>query len=146
MRVPDGLRRSVRFRAAGRCEYCLHAEWLIGLAHQLDHVHPRSLGGPTAMANLALACAACNSAKAVHTQGADPIGGELVLLFNPRQQLWHEHFRWREDGRRIEGLTACGRATVGTLNINHPLAVAARTVWASIGVHPPQIDEPASES
>jgi len=63
--------------------------------------------------------------------------GEAVSLFNPRIQVWGEHFAWSKDGIRIVGRTACGRATVETLRLNRELAVLARRRWVSVGWHPP---------
>jgi hypothetical protein len=58
-------------------------------------------------------------------------------LFNPRRQLWREHFVWSGDGTQIIGLTACGRATVLALKMNNDDIVAARRLWVSVGWHPP---------
>ncbi len=40
----------------------------------------------------------------------------MVALFNPREQVWVEHFAFR--GARIMGLTPVGRATVQVLDMN----------------------------
>ncbi len=88
--------------------------------------------------NLCLACASCNGHKGTSTSTVDPESGEKVSLFNPRQQNWHDHFIWSEDGATITGRTANGRATVVTLKLNHPLIVAARSIWVSVGLHPPK--------
>jgi hypothetical protein len=56
-------------------------------------------------------------------------------LFNPRTQVWAEHFRW--EGPRIVPLTATGRATVETLAMNRPLILAIRQEEAARGRHPP---------
>jgi hypothetical protein len=87
---------------------------------------------------LCLACASCNGYKRASTHAVDPESGEEVALFNPRQQRWQEHFAWSEDGTTIIGLTASGRATVLALKFNHPIVVAARSIWASVGLHPPE--------
>jgi len=137
-KIPEALRRLIRTRAQSRCEYCQTSEWLSGLPCEIDHIIPRVKGGPTTADNLCLACASCNGYKRVSTHAADPESGEEVALFNPRQQRWQEHFAWSEDGATIIGLTACGRATVVTLKLNHPLAVAARSIWVSVGLHPPE--------
>lgn len=42
------------------CSYCGH--WIVGAVH-LDHVHPRSLGGPDDVSNIVPACASCNLSK-----------------------------------------------------------------------------------
>jgi hypothetical protein len=137
-KIPKTLRRLVRARAKGRCEYCQTSEWLSGLPCEIDHIVPRAKGGPTTADNLCLACASCNGYKRATTHAVDPESGEEVAIFNPRRQRWDEHFAWSEDGTRIVGLTACGRATVVALKLNHPLAVAARSIWVSIGLHPPE--------
>jgi hypothetical protein len=132
------LRRLVRARAQNRCEYCQTSEWLSGLSCEIDHIIPRAQDGATEADNLCLACASCNGHKWAKTHAVDPESSKSVALFNPRQQRWREHFAWSEDGTTINGLTASGRATVMVLKLNHPLAVAARSVWVSAALHPPQ--------
>ena len=68
----------------------------------------------------------------------DPETGDLVCLFDPRRQVWAEHFAWSDDGTHIVGRTACGRATVRALHLNRPVLVAARHVWVAVGWHPPR--------
>jgi hypothetical protein len=137
-RIPQALRQRVHARARGRCEYCQASERLTGLSGEIDHVMPRARGGLTTDDNLCLACAACNGYKGASTHAVDPESGEQVALFNPRRQNWREHFAWSEDGTRVIGLTACGRATVVALRLNHALTVAARSIWVSVGQHPPK--------
>jgi len=132
------MRRLVRERAESRCEYCHTPEWLSGLPCEIDHINPRAKGGATIADNLCLACASCNGYKQAHTHATDPESGEKVSLFNPRQQRWGEHFAWSDDGATIIGLTACGRATVVALKLDHSLIVGARSIWVSIGQHPPE--------
>jgi hypothetical protein len=67
----------------------------------------------------------------------DPQTNESVALFNPRRQIWREHFRWDSEGVRIEGTTPRGRATVVALKLNRPLAVAVRKQWVLLDKHPP---------
>ena len=67
--------------------------------------------------------------------------GDRCGYCKTRRQLWARHFRWGEDGVRIEGLTACGRATVIALHLNNPYAVETRRYWNHAGWHPPE-DEP----
>ncbi|HBR00238.1 MAG TPA: hypothetical protein DD761_17270 [Cyanobacteria bacterium UBA11691] len=61
-----------------------------------------------------------------------------VELYNPREQQWSSHFTGSEDGTRIQGITACGRATAIALKLNNPYAVAVRQAWVSAGWHPPE--------
>ncbi len=136
--IPHPLREQVRHRAQQRCEYCRSAEWLTGQRHELDHILPRHLGGVTMVENLCLACSSCNSHKHIRTAATDPETGNTVSLFNPRVQRWSDHFAWSEDGTHIVGLTPVGRATIDALDMNHTIVVAARSLWISIGYHPPQ--------
>jgi hypothetical protein len=105
---------------------------------ELDHLFPRSLGGPTAESNLWLACSTCNDHKSNRFLITDPMSGVTVKIFNPRRQKWEEHFVWSADATQIEGTTAVGRATVAALQLNRPSLVLARRLWVAAGWHPPQ--------
>ncbi|MBI1924451.1 HNH endonuclease [Candidatus Poribacteria bacterium] len=102
----------------------------------VDHIIPRAKGGKTVEENLWLACRWCNEHKHDRTHARDPITQRRVRLFNPRKQVWPEHFRWSEDGTQVMGLTPCGRVTVEALNMNNPEIVAARCFWTQAGRHP----------
>ncbi len=56
-----------------------------------------------------------------------------TAIFNPRKQIWNEHFEFSEDETEIIGKTACGRATVIALRLNFEQAVSARKIWVSVG-------------
>lgn len=120
-----------------RCEYCQSSERITGTRLETDHILPRALGGKTERHNLCRACSTCNGRKLDQTQGIDPVTQRQEILFNPRQQEWNKHFCWSEDGIYIIGLTATGRATVKTLDMNNLTIVRARHVWVSAGWHPP---------
>jgi hypothetical protein len=49
-----------------------------------------------------------------------------------------------EDGTRIIGLTACGRATALALQLNNVIAVMVRREWVAAGWHPPADDSSSS--
>lgn len=105
----------------------------------IDHIMPKSKGGALLdEGNLCLACERCNVYKSNQTHARDPQTGRRVPLFHPRRQRWARHFRWSEDGAHIVGLTACGRATVDALQMNHPEIVRARRNWVAVGWHPPK--------
>jgi hypothetical protein len=104
----------------------------------MDHIIPEAAGGRTSEENLWLACHSCNEFKGAQTHARDPQTGRYVRLFNPRRQRWHEHFTWSEDGTRVVGLTACGRATVTALQLNHEEIVRARRLWVSVDWWPPE--------
>jgi len=118
------LKRRVRQRAGGRCEYCQLPEHLDPLPFHIDHVIAKQHRGRSGFLNLALACAYCNERKGTNIASIDPATGRLVPLFNPRQERWSRHFRWA--GARLVGLTAVGRATVLLFGINHAINLALR--------------------
>lgn len=125
--LADPLRDTVIRRAGFRCEYCqLPAQLQVG-GFEIDHILPRSRGGQTDLANLALACPHCNARKWAHLDGEDPESGQRVALFNPRIQKWGDHFQWsRQRPFEIVGISGHGRATVARLQMIHPdLAVFA---------------------
>jgi hypothetical protein len=101
----------------------------------LIYVTPRAAGGATAPDNLALACVSCSLRKWAKETAADPDTGLDVQLFNPRTQVWAEHFRW--EGEKVAPLTPIGRVTVAALAMNRPLIVAIRREEAARGRHPP---------
>ena len=100
---------------------------------EIEHIIPKARGGTDAEANLWLACRMCNSFKRTQITGRDPLDGRRVRLFNPRRQRWARHCEWNEDGTRILGRTACGRATVLALQLNHVMAVMVRREWVAAG-------------
>ena len=71
-------------------------------------------------------------------EAADPLTGETVPLYNPRTNIWYEHFGWSMDRVKVVGLTPAGRATVVALNLNNELAVEVRRNWVLAGWHPPR--------
>jgi hypothetical protein len=105
---------------------------------ELDHLIPTSRGGPTDENNLWLACSVCNEHKGQRMIVEDPETGDSAPIFDPRHQVWSEHFQWTPDGTRVVGLTAIGRAAVAALNLNRPGLVRARARWVSVGWHPPK--------
>ena len=115
-RISAALRREVRERAGERCEYCLLAESEAFFPHEPDHLIALKHGGETVSSNLALACFDCNRFKGSDIASVDPVTGELVALFNPRTQQWHDHFQLR--GGVIVAHTTVGRVTEKLLQFN----------------------------
>ncbi len=120
-----------------RCGYCLTSQQISGAQMHIEHITPLAYGGSSNENNLWLSCAWCNSYKATKTHAVDPQSGAEVPLFNPRTQVWLEHFRWSEDGTQIIGLTDIGRATVVALQMNNDYILPARRYWVVAGWHPP---------
>jgi hypothetical protein len=112
-------------------------EYILGVL-EIEHIIPIARGGTDEADNLWLACRLCNSYKGSQSEGVDPTTGETVALFNPREQLWIEHFSWSDDATHIIGKTPCGRATVIALQLNNQIAVTVRSSWVEAGWHPPE--------
>ena len=136
--IPKPLREKVAAQAGHRCGYCLTQQEFTAMPMHVEHIIPLAAGGPSTEDNLWLACPLCNSHKGTRTHGADPESGERVPLYDPRRQVWHEHFYWNKDGALILGQTACGRATVVVIQLNNEHLVKARRRWVMAGWHPPQ--------
>ncbi len=135
--ISKTLRDQVIKEAKYRCEYCQSLSKLTGIPLVIDHIIPVSLGGSNQRDNLAASCYRCNEFKGAKSNGIDPETGKVVLLFNPRQQVWNEHFSWLNGGTHIIGKTRIGRATVIALRLNNDNLVEARNIWISVNWHPP---------
>ena len=133
--IPARLRSAVASRAGDRCEYCGLAQAGQVATLHVDHIRPRAAGGPTTLANLALACVSCSLRKAARTTAMDSETGAAEPLFDPRRDRWADHFRW--DGTVLIPLTATGRATAAALAMNRPIMLAIRAEEVLVGRHPP---------
>ena len=122
--IPEILHRQVVERAGERCEYCLIHQQDSLYAHEVDHIIPVKHRGETNADNLCLACLECNRHKGSDFASFDPETGQIIPLFNPRRQLWNDHFRL--DGARIIPLSSVGRVTVFVLKLNDEIRVRAR--------------------
>jgi hypothetical protein len=129
--------QAVRVRAGDACEYCRLPQAGSRLRFWIDHIVPQQHAGTDDSENLALACAVCNRHKGPNLGGIDPATRRRAWLFNPRTDVWRQHFEWR--GARIEGTTPKGRATVAALAMNHPVQLVMRQALQDEGWRP---DEP----
>lgn len=136
-KISVGLRRLIENDGKDRCGYCLTQRHLIGQPMTIEHIVPRSKGGSTIRENLWTSCIRCNLYKANRTSATDPLTHKRVPLFNPREQIWQNHFVWNRDKTHIVGITAQGRATVDALRLNNADIVGARLLWVQAGWHPP---------
>ncbi len=130
--VSPALRRLVRERANGACEYCGTPEELTFSGHDVDHVVALKHGGWTGEDNLALSCATCNQHKGTDIASFDAEMKTIVPLYNPRQDRWSDHFELIED--RIVGRTATGRTTSRLLQLNRDDRVVERKVLLRAGL------------
>jgi hypothetical protein len=126
--------RQVHIRASFRCEYCQTAQRVIGQAMHVEHIIPNLSDH---LDNLCLSCPSCNLSKAKAIQALDPETKDMISLFNPRTQIWDEHFEWHENGTIVNGKTATGRATLSRMKMNIERIVQARMIWVLAKVHPP---------
>ncbi len=133
--IPASLRRLVIQRSDNRCEYCRISQIGQVATFHIDHIVPVVAGGETTADNLALACVSCSLRKGVRQMLEDSETGEIVSIFNPRQQTWKEHFSW--NGMELVGLTATGRSTVKALDLNRSTMLAIRAEEELLGRHPP---------
>jgi hypothetical protein len=131
------LRGKVAERAGYCCEYCCSQLKFSPDPFSVEHIIPRAAGGTDELDNLALACQGCNGRKYTSTEAIDPASGAVVSLYNPRHQVWSEHFAWSEDFALIIGITPIGRATVADLELNREGVTNLRRILRAEGQHPP---------
>ena len=121
----DATTRSrVRDRAGNRCEYCRIQQQHYIITFHVEHIVAQQHHGGNDASNLALACHVCNRHKGPNLAGMDSTTGELTRLFNPRIDIWNQHFKIQAG--RIIGLRPVGRTTVYVLNMNRPDRVRVR--------------------
>ena len=131
--MDDALQQLVWQRAGQRCEYCQIPAAIALLPFQIDHIIAEKHGGLSVADNLALSCERCNSHKGPNIAGY--LEGQLVPLFNPRNDQWTDHFLW--DGAVLVGKTSVGKATIEVLAINLPYRIALRAGLIDEGIFPP---------
>ncbi|MSR60780.1 MAG: HNH endonuclease [Planctomycetaceae bacterium] len=129
------LKELVWSRANGCCEYCEIPQVFDPIGFQIDHIIADQHRGSTSQENLALACYTCNHHKGPNIAGFDLETNDTVPLFNPRKDVWSDHFRW--NGAELQGLTPVGRVTVHVLAINRDFRVALRRTLIQERVFPP---------
>lgn len=132
-KIPTKIREAVEKRAGNICEYCLLPNSIGHYKHQIDHILPRQHDGQTVLENLALACWRCNLHKGTNVAAYDLETGNLTPLFNPRTQIWTEHFRLTENGQ-IETLTAEARVTARLLKFNVQERIEERLLLIDAGL------------
>ncbi len=137
MRLTASIRRIVIRRARGCCEYCRSQVEFSPDPFAVEHIVPRAAGGGNEEDNLALSCQGCNNVKYTAMEALDPLSGEMVPLYHPRQHRWSDHFAWDAGFTLMVGLTPTGRATIERLELNREGVVNLRRVLRIVGRHPP---------
>jgi hypothetical protein len=131
--IPKALRRRVFQRDHGRCRYCGLVQVGQSAVFHINHLIPRSRGGPTDESNLALQCPWCSLHKADKILVKDPGGADRLPLFHPLTQDWGEHFVLTATGL-LQGKTPTGSATISALRMNDPLPRVARSLQIRNGL------------
>lgn len=130
--IPGRMRSEVRLRSDGLCEYCLLRELDLGRTFHLDHVIAEKHSGPTDDHNLSNCCPDCNRRKG--SDIATIVDGEVVRLFNPRIDVWSEHFHI--DGAFIRARSPIGQGTIRLLGLNDRYRLAIRRALIAEGRFP----------
>jgi hypothetical protein len=126
------LRKQVYERASGCCEYCLIPDIVTFAPHEIDHIIAEKHGGLTEPENLALSCTLCNKHKGSDLTSIDPETGEIVPLYHPRQDLWHEHFQIKD--AEFTALSAKARVTIRLLQLNRQDRIEERQLLLEAGI------------
>ncbi len=132
--IPADLRRLVVARAHGLCEYCLIAEEDTFYGCEADHIISEKHGGSTSADNLAYACVFCNQAKGSDIGSIHWESNAFVRFFNPRADVWTDHFEF--SGDLVIGRTATGAVTARILGFNTGERVIERKTLQDLGRYP----------
>lgn len=138
--LPIVIRRFVENRAKGYCEYCLCHKDFATDSFCMEHILPLADGGTNDTVNLAYACGSCNGHKYAKTQGIDSLSGQITAFFNPRLDIWDDHFEWDATHTLILGKTPIGRTTIEVLKMNRFPVINIRKGMIAIGIHPPKFE------
>jgi hypothetical protein len=120
------LRQLVIERADNICEYCLVSASDRSSGCQVDHIISVKHGGDSTAENLCYACLFCNLQKGTDLGSINWRSGELVRFFNPRRDLWREHFQL--DGAIIRSTTDIGEVTARILDFNYADRILERQI------------------
>ena len=77
----------------------------------------------------------CNLHKADRTTSHANPDTAAVAFFNPRSDVWTEHFEW--DDYTLVGKTEAGRVTIQALDLNHERRIKIRQAEQLFGLFPP---------
>ena len=126
----------IQERAEHSCEYCKFPTSYSHDGFHIEHIVPIRLGGSNDLGNLAWSCDGCNTNKWGYLEWLDHATGVKVALFNPRQDIWKNHFRWSDDFTFILGLSPTGRATIDLLKMNRLGLINIRKALIAYGISP----------
>jgi hypothetical protein len=124
--IPEDIRRIVAARADFCCEYCKMPEEHAFFTFHLDHIMSIKHGEQTTLENLAYACAYCNRNKGSDLASVLLPDNLVVRCYNPRTDLWNEHFRW--EAALIRPLTNIGIVTAKIFGFNDADRLSERQI------------------
>jgi len=134
MTALESLRHEIAVRAEFRCEYCLVRQAVSFYRFHIEHIKSRKHGGLTILENLAYSCPECNAHKGTDVGTFAEDDKLLVRFFNPRTDIWLEHFELDDAG--IFGITEIGKATEKILRFNDPERLIYRRQLTRLGQYP----------
>jgi hypothetical protein len=124
--ISPELKKLVITRAGNCCEYCrVNQSWFNSSFH-IEHIVAEKHEGKTIPENLCWSCPDCNFSKGSDTGSFDPQTGNYSFLYNPRNQIWNEHFSINYETAHLEALTPEGRVTIKLLKLNFSARITLR--------------------
>ncbi len=132
--ISQSLRDFVKQRANDRCEYCLIPDVAALHPHEIEQILPRKHSGESISENLAWGCWRCNRHKGTDFGSIDSETGSVTLFFNPRTQIWIEHFSL--DGTTIRPLTAEARVTLRIFRLNDAQRIEEQRELTEANLYP----------
>lgn len=130
-RVSRLIRQQVRERAGNRCEYCCLPDSIRYHAFHVDHIIALKHQGTNELDNLAWACMPCNINKSSDIASYE--AGKLVRLFNPRKDIWWEHFA--HEAGVLQAQTDIARVTIRLLRLNESDRIETRLTLYRLGLY-----------
>lgn len=131
--ISENLRRQVEERANDICEYCFVPIEETYFGGEIDHIVGIKHGGETVLENLALACQLCNRSKGSDLGSNTSITNTLTRFYNPRIDVWSEHFQIDEN-TLIISLTEIGEVTARIFKFNDFERVLERQGLIELGL------------
>ncbi|GAB4053856.1 HNH endonuclease [Spirosoma litoris] len=125
--VSATVRKRVAQQASYTCEYCLAQDEGSFIGFEVDHIISRKHNGSNVESNLAYACPDCNRNKGTDIASINWNTQEIVRFFNPRTDIWAEHFRLSSGF--IEPLTVIGKVTVDIFKFNDKVRLLDRGLF-----------------
>lgn len=133
--IPEKIRNQAWLRASGCCEYCLLHYESAFFTHEIDHIISLKHKGKNILINFALACYYCNRNKG--TDIGSIYKDEFIRFFNPRKDIWHEHFELDKPTATIHALSPIGEVTATIFGFNHIDRIIERQILIAANKYPP---------